>query len=539
MKKSKTTNLSESTTPLSDSTGDRKAMREFVHNLVTTPRAFRDSLIRHGKPTSDRAKSQTIFTNFFLHILPTRTHLHAIKAATTFGFGVATFVLFVILCVTGVLLMVYYKPSVDQAYTSMLDIMHVVPTGRFIRNVHRWSAHAMVACVILHMARAFYTSSYKHPRQFNWIIGMALFVFTLALSFTGYLLPWDQLAYWAVTIGANIAQSPQELTDALGITQYFHLGRIQKELLLGSHYVGQEALIRFYVLHVIVLPAITTVLIGVHFWRIRKDGGLTRPLSADEMTAADTAALKLKSSGGAENTTSIKTYGLMGLMKNTTPQVNREMRNTIPTWPGVLYVIATATMLTVLAMLLLGAFFDAPLAEMADAAVPENPAKAPWYFLGLQELVSYSAFMGGVGIPAIVVLALALVPYLDREPEDAGIWFSGRRGRRVALWSLLFSTVTIISMLCFTVNYGWLRNWDVTSNVPQLVITLFNPGTVFVFLFAVWSVLVVKITNSTRMGAIALFTCFLVGFAILTYFATVHRGPNWGFYWSQADWPKH
>jgi cytochrome b-561 len=538
MKKTKTTELPESTTPHTDSTGDRPALREFIHNLATTPRAFRDSLVRHGRPTSDRARSQTVFTNFFLHILPTRTHLHAIKASTTFGLGVATFVLFVILCVTGVLLMVYYKPSVDQAYTSMLDIMNVVPTGRFIRNVHRWSAHAMVACVILHMARAFYTSAYKQPRQFNWIIGMALFVITLALSFTGYLLPWDQLAYWAVTIGANIAQSPQELTDALGITQYFHLGRIQKELLLGSHYVGQEALIRFYVLHVIVLPVITTVLIGVHFWRIRKDGGLVRPVAADD-TVSDTSASQATPAGGTGPLPSLKTYGLMGMMKGTTPQVNREMRNTIPTWPGVLYVIATATMFTVLGMLLLGAFFDAPLAEMADAAVPENPAKAPWYFLGLQELVSYSAFMGGVGIPAIVVLGLALVPYLDREPEDVGIWFSGRRGRRIALWSLLFSTATVIGMLCFTVNFGWLRNWDATAHVPQIVITLFNPGTVFVFLFAGWSVLVVKATNSTRMGAIALFTCFLVGFAILTYFATVHRGPNWDFYWSQADWPTH
>ena len=341
----------------------------------------------------------------------------------------ATFVLFVILCVTGVLLMVYYKPSVDQAYASMLDIMHVVPTGRFIRNVHRWSAHAMVACVILHMARAFYTSAYKQPRQFNWIIGMALFVITLALSFTGYLLPWDQLAYWAVTIGANIAQSPQELTDALGITQYFDIGRIQKELLLGSHYVGQEALIRFYVLHVIVLPVIAAVLIGVHFWRIRKDGGLTRPKAADDAAYADSSVSASTDPGGERQMASIKTYGLMGLMKGTTPQVNREMHNTIPTWPGVLYVIGAATMITVLAMLLLGAFFDAPLKEMADATVPENPAKAPWYFLGLQELVSYSAFMGGVGIPAIVVLGLALVPYLDREPEDVGIWFSGQRGR--------------------------------------------------------------------------------------------------------------
>jgi quinol-cytochrome oxidoreductase complex cytochrome b subunit len=448
---------------------------------------------------------------------------------------VATLVLFVLLCVTGVLLMVYYKPSVDQAYASMLDIMHVVPTGRLIRNVHRWSAHAMVACVMLHMARAFYTSAYKKPRQFNWVIGMGLFVLTLALSFTGYLLPWDQLAFWAVTIGANIAQSPQELTDALGVTGIFDPGRMQKELLLGAHSVGQEAMIRFYVLHVIVLPVVTTVLIGLHFWRIRKDGGLVRPSAADATIAPKASASSFPASSPAP----LKTYGLMALMKDRTPAVNREMMNTIPTWPNVMYVIGSASMLTVLIMLVLGVFFDAPLKEMANAAVPENPAKAPWYFLGLQELVSYSAFMGGVGIPAIVVLGLALVPYLDREREDAGVWFSGARGKRVTWISGLFGAATVLAMLWFTVKFGWLRNWESTAHVPQIVITLFNPGTVFVAVFALWSIAVVRVTRSTRMGAIALFTCFMVGFVILTYFATVHRGPNWDFYWSKAQWPVH
>ncbi len=515
-------------------------MKEFSANLLGTPRMFRDSMIRHGKPTSARARSQAIFSNFFLHILPTRTHLHAIKVATTLGLGVATLVLFILLCATGVLLMVYYKPSVDQAYASMLDIIHVVPTGRLMRNVHRWSAHAMVACVMLHMARAFYTAAYKKPREFNWIVGMVLFVLTLALSFTGYLLPWDQLAYWAVTIGANIAQSPTELTDALGITSVFDVGRMQKELLLGAHYVGQEALIRFYVLHVIVLPVALTVLLGVHFWRIRKDGGLVRPSSADELppsaSGGVTGAVALSST---DQPAPLKTYGLMGLMKGRTPAVNRELHNTIATWPNVIYIIMAASMVTVLAMLVLGMFFDAPLSEMANPSVPENPAKAPWYFLGLQELVSYSAFMGGVGIPAIVVIALALVSYLDREEEDAGVWFSGRQGRRVALFSAVFATVSVVGMLWFTVSYGWLRDWEATSAVPQIVITFFNPGTVFVLLFAVWSIGAVRVTSSTRMGAIALFTCFLVGFVILTYFATVHRGPNWDFYWSQSDWPVH
>ena len=128
------------------------------------------------------------------------------------------------------------------------------------------------------VARVFFTGAYKKPRQFNWVLGMILFVLTLALSFTGYLLPWDQLAFWAITIGANIAQSPREVTDALGMTGYFDPGGFQKELLLGAHYVGQEALIRFYVLHVMVLPLLMTVVLAVHFWRVRKDGGISGPL---------------------------------------------------------------------------------------------------------------------------------------------------------------------------------------------------------------------------------------------------------------------
>ena len=184
-----------------------------------------------------------------------------------------------IICMgTGILLMVYYTPAVDRAYDGMKDIAFVVPSGRVIRNIHRWAAHLMVAVVILHMCRVFFTASYKAPREFNWLIGMALFIMTLALSFTGYLLPWDQLAYWAITIGANIAQSPREVTDALGVTHIFDPGGLQKLLLLGSEEVGKEALLRFYLLHIMILPLSLVVLLAVHFWRIRKDGGISGPL---------------------------------------------------------------------------------------------------------------------------------------------------------------------------------------------------------------------------------------------------------------------
>ncbi|MBI4584148.1 MAG: cytochrome b N-terminal domain-containing protein [Planctomycetes bacterium] len=495
----------------------------FLHNLRELPRNFWAAVFRNGMPTSERARSKAVFGNFFLHIHPARVHCRVLKPTATLGLGVITAALFVILLVTGVLLMVYYKPSLADAYDSILDIHHVVPTGRIIRNLHRWTAHGMVVAVFLHMARAFYTSAYKPPREFNWLIGLFLLVLTLALSFTGYLLPWDQLAFWAITVGANIAQSPREITDVLGITQSFDVGGFQKAILLGAHTVGQEALIRFYVLHIMVLPIIMVVIMGVHFWRIRKDGGLARPRAADPPPVPGPPA-------GA------KTYGLMALIRDTSPLVDRDLKNTIPAWPRLFYAeLAVGTIITAMSIAI-SLWADAPLKEIANPEVPENPAKAPWYFLGLQEIVSYSAFMGGIGIPVIVLLGLALIPFLDREKEEVGVWFSGRRGRRVACRSLLLAAAFVPATLAFTIRYGWLRNWF--PEIPQIVITFANPGTLFVAVFAVWSLFVLTRTRSTRLAAIALFTTFLVSFIILTYFATVHRGPNWGFYWSQASWPE-
>jgi hypothetical protein len=227
----------------------------------------------------------------------------------------------------------------------------------------------------------------------------------------------------------------------------------------------------------------------------------------------------------------------MAVVKGKTPSVDQELANTVPAYPSAMYAVAALSMLTVAVMLLLSYFFDAPLVEIANPAVPENPAKAPWYFLGLQELVSYSAFMGGVGIPAIVIIGLALIPYLDREVEEPGRWFSGSRGKRVASYTAIYTILVTVGMLVFTVNLGWLRNWIL--DIPQLVITFVNPGTVLVVLFVAWSVAALQVTRSTRLGAIALFTCFIVAYVILTYFATVHRGPNWDFYWWPSQWPGH
>ena len=194
-------------------------------------------------------------------------------------------------------------------------------------------------------------------------------------------------------------------------------------------------------------------------------------------------------------------------------------------------------MIVVAVCLILGFFWDAPLKEKANPLVPENPAKAPWYFLGIQELVSYSAFMGGVALPGLVVFGLALIPFLDRQREPGGVWFSGKPGRGVFFRSVVFSALVVVALEAITIRFGWLRTWF--PDINQLWIIFINPGTVLAVLFAAWSQYVLRRTGSTRLAAIALFTSILVGFVILTYIATVHRGPNWDFYWSEKQWPVH
>jgi quinol-cytochrome oxidoreductase complex cytochrome b subunit len=207
-----------------------------------------------------------VATSVFLHLHPTRIHKTHVKITHTYCLGGLSFFMFLGLTVTGVMLMFYYVPSVDRAYSDVAALNTNVRFGMLIRNLHRWMAHAMVITVLLHMMRVFYMGAYKPPREFNWVVGVILLVLTLLLSFTGYLLPWDQLALWAITVGTNIAGSAPVLG---GQTRF---------VLIGGFEVGPEALIRFYTLHVIGLPLLAAIFMSVHFWRIRRDGGLARPL---------------------------------------------------------------------------------------------------------------------------------------------------------------------------------------------------------------------------------------------------------------------
>jgi hypothetical protein len=232
-----------------------------------------------------------------------------------------------------------------------------------------------------------------------------------------------------------------------------------------------------------------------------------------------------------------KTYQLAAVVRGRTPAVDAGPENTVPAIPHLFYAEAGVFMLTLLICLALSLLSDAPLKEMANPAVPENPAKAPWYFLGLQELVSYSALMGGIGIPMIVLVGLLMIPYLDRETEGTGDWFGGPGGGRLVLLSAAFGLAAVLAVETFAIQFGWIREWWVGA--PQILITFVNPGTVLTAIYASYSVWCVRRYNSTRAGALGLFTCFLAGFIVLTIVGVYFRGPNWGFYWSHTDWPVH
>jgi quinol-cytochrome oxidoreductase complex cytochrome b subunit len=238
------------------------------------------SIFRHGYEDVPRNRALQILSNVFLHLHPVKLKTLGVKLRHTWCMGGITFLLFIVLTITGILLMFYYRPAVEHAYWDMKDLEFTVRFGLFLRNVHRWAGHLMVITIMLHMFRVFMTGSYKHPREFNWVIGVLLLVFTLLLSFTGYLLPWDQLGFWAITVGTNMARAAPFLghegpfAEQVGTTAYNDI----RFALLGGSQVDSNALLRAYVWHCIGIPLIAIILMAVHFWRVRKDGGISGPL---------------------------------------------------------------------------------------------------------------------------------------------------------------------------------------------------------------------------------------------------------------------
>jgi len=398
-------------------------------HIVESTRSLYKKLTWTWNPASDKEAGDAIVKNLLLHWFPNKITKGSLSWKYSFWLGTISFALFAILLVSGVILMFLYVPSVERAYGSVKDLEFVVSFGWLLRGVHRIGAHLMVAAVFLHMVRVFLTGSYKNGssagsnRPLNWIVGVILLLVTLLLSFTGYLLPWDQLAYWAITVGTNIASAAP------------FIGKWIRFVLLGGNEIAQNTLIRFYVLHVVFLPGILIFLFSYHMWRVRKDGGLA---------VADHEALDQKPEQIAP--VKSKTYSLLGVTNGTSVHIQNTMvdeeRNSVPSSPHLMRRVLLVTLITALAVIALSFVFRAPLEMPANPAVTPNPAKAPWYFLWLQEIVTDTtlklgpvtingALVGGILLPGILVLLAVWWPYRDRSGIQAvGVWFAPERRRQ-------------------------------------------------------------------------------------------------------------
>jgi quinol-cytochrome oxidoreductase complex cytochrome b subunit len=390
------------------------------------------SVFRHPRIETPRGRALQGFSNFFLHVYPIKIPARVLRLRYSFRLGFIATMLFAILTLTGVYLMFFYTPSVGSAYGDMQVIRTGVGFGQLVRNVHRWSAHLMVLVLFLHLIRVFYAGAYKKPREFNWVIGVVLLLLTLALSFTGYLLPWDQLSYWAVTVGTNLVHYVPVLGNTL------------QDLLIGGPQIGQPTLLRFYALHVAVLPISVVLALSVHIWRVRKDGfaversGVgTSGAFAEEATAVPAAAVP--ASAPAE------LYGgrtrVLGVVdRESVTAEERAVDDTVFSWPHLIvrHVVVALGVATV--VLGLGVLFAAPLRGLANPNLTPEPAKAPWYFAGLQELLShFDPLVAGILVPMGAVLTLMLLPYIDRNPSTIA------RHRKVAI--VIFTGLVAIAVV--------------------------------------------------------------------------------------------
>jgi quinol-cytochrome oxidoreductase complex cytochrome b subunit len=423
------------------------------------------------RPQSDRDAGDAVVSNLLLHWFPAKVYKPSLDWTYSFWLGTVSAALFFLLILSGLPLLFLYIPSVERAYASVKDIEHVVAFGWWIRAVHRISAHLMVVAVALHLVRVFLTGAYKsgvgrgQQREWNWVIGVVMLLLTLFLSFTGYLLPWDQLAFWAVTVGTNIASSIP------------YVGPTIRELMIGGREIDQATLIRFYALHCILLPGGLGVLFAYHMWRVRKDGGLAK---------ADREALL--AAPGPEPPGPTKTYTLLGVARGTAPTVTASTLeapnltvNSIPdlTRRALIVTLGTFAVISILASLI-----GSPLEEPANPLVTPNPAKAPWYFLWLQEIVTDTtvklgsftingAFIGGVILPGLLVALLTAWPWLDRTgAASAGIWFAKARTRQNMVFLVLLLAVLILTIIGTYLrgpywNFYW--PWEAWPDIPARI----------------------------------------------------------------------
>ena len=350
-------------------------------------------------------KNLQILKTFLFHLRPKTVRASTLRFTFTFGLGGSSAVLVFFLLASGVMLKFIYSPVPDRAYDSIVELQTSILFGQFVRNIHHWSAHLLVIAISAHLLRVFFTGAYKMQRKVNWLVGLTIFAVVLLSNFTGYLLPWDQLAYWAVTICASM------LTYFPGIGGWLH------HMIIGGKELGPQTLSNFFAFHTALFPALLVMLLPFHFWRIRKAGGLA---AAPEEKA--------------------------------NPAVKEDRIEVIPH----LLVREMAVAMVVLAVVMsMAALWDAPLEAKANPGLSPNPTKAPWYFAGLQELLLHLPPRLAVTMIPLMAVILALLPFLPDRINAPGSWFGSARARH--LTALAASVAIILTPLWIIGHANGLR----------------------------------------------------------------------------------
>jgi len=429
----------------------------------------------------DQNNEQRVRGSLILHLRPVRVPARAIKFTHTFGLGGMSLVLILLLMFTGVLMMFTYEPSAERAWQSVVSFQQEYLFGSLIRGVHHWSANLLMVVALLHLLRVFLTGGFHGRRRSNWLIGLGILFFMLLSGFTGYLLPWDQTAYWAVTI----------CTEMLG--QVPGIGTALQRAVIGGSEIGSATIINFYALHVAVTPLALLFLMNWHFWRIRMAGGVVLPtVSMDNPRVAF---------------------------------------RTVPLIPDLLLREVAVALILIALVIVTAILFAAPLGDAANPGVSPNPAKAPWYFLGFQELlIHFDAMFAVLIIPGLVATALVLVPYLPYDAELSGDWFLTSKGRRMAIVAAITALVFVPLWVLVDDRVIGPDGWS-----PDASAMISNGLIPFLILLAAvtgFYVLIKKYFAATRNETVqSLFVLLFVAFTVLTATGVWFRGAGMTLMW--------